>query len=359
MGAPVTSNLSAPPVAEDRPPLPGQSGNPLMPNGLPALQPHGVDLQKMFSEDIKDPIERIKRVENAVVEMRRDFDAVLPSIVCLVAVEQDMQDLTKQLGVLLQNEPQASSAATPSGAGVVSTPRLQPDVAVAAAPQSQQPQTVPLTAPLQPATGLPSVPTPPSTAPPKQPVTPVQTAALAPLPQSEPQPLTPANPPAPAANANAPPIPPPSPPPPPELVAPAPETKAPPATAPASAGTAVSGASTGAEKPGGLSIQDVRLGEHSDATRIVMDATGRASYHYDLDNEENLLVIELPGAAWKAASKQNFASSPLVKSYSTQAMDNGGTRVIVQLKKPTRVVYETTLAAGGGEPWRIVLDLKK
>jgi hypothetical protein len=106
----------APPGAAERAPLPGTSGAGLMPNGLPALPAKGVDLQKQFSQDIRDPVERIKRIENAVVEMRRDFDAVYPSIQRLVAVEQDMQDLTRQLGTLLQNEPQ-SSAAAPGGAG--------------------------------------------------------------------------------------------------------------------------------------------------------------------------------------------------------------------------------------------------
>jgi N-acetylmuramoyl-L-alanine amidase len=108
-----------------------------------------------------------------------------------------------------------------------------------------------------------------------------------------------------------------------------------------------------------LSIQALRLGEHSGTTRIVMDASGRASYHYDLDNDLNLLVIELPHAAWKAASAQTFASSPMVASYTTQALESGGTRLILQLKAPTKVVYEKMMPAGGGSPDRIVLDLKK
>ncbi len=369
MGAPVTGTdaLAAPPDAGDRPPLPGQSGNPLMPNGLPALQPHGVDLQKLFSEDIKDPVERIKRVENAVVEMRRDFDAVLPSIVRLVAVEQDMQDLTKQLGVLLQNEPQASSAANPSGAGVEAIPRSPPD-AVASngvpAPAVAQPPPQPVQ-PLSPAISMPAS-APPSTAPPRaQPVAPVEVAAapaVAPLqapPETPPQPV-----PKPAAT-----------PPPPPMSSPMPlstqtaTSTAPPTplSIPPPASAPVTDVGEPARKPlpagkavsEGPSVQAIRFGEHSGTTRIVMEVTGKPSYRKDLDNDEKLLVIELPGTAWKAAAKQFFATNPTVASYTTQTLDTGGTRLILQLKDATKVVYETTLAAEGTAPRRIVLDLKK
>ena len=104
MPPPSGAATDAPPDASLRPALPGQSGLPLGPNGLPIFQPHGIDLQKVFSDNVTDPMVRIKRVENAVVELRRDFDAMMPAIARLVGVEQDMQNLTKQLGLVLQND---------------------------------------------------------------------------------------------------------------------------------------------------------------------------------------------------------------------------------------------------------------
>lgn len=99
-----------PPGMDNRPLQPGQSGGEFTPDGLPALQPaRGVNIENLFAENIKDPVERVKRVENAVVELRRDFNAVLPAIVRLSAVEADMQELLRQLESLLRSEPPAAN----------------------------------------------------------------------------------------------------------------------------------------------------------------------------------------------------------------------------------------------------------
>lgn len=117
----------SPPDAGIKPLLPGQSGTQYTAEGLPVLQPsHGVNLETLFAQDIRDPIERVKRVENAVIDIRQELDAITPSIVRLVAVEKDIQSLVEQLEVLLQNEPPQSmnttQAAYPSGKQQVSPP---------------------------------------------------------------------------------------------------------------------------------------------------------------------------------------------------------------------------------------------
>lgn len=100
--------LSVPPqsVAGERPPQPGQSGTTYMPNGLPALQPAlGLKPELLFAEKLTDENARFTRLENAVVEMRQEFEAVKPAIVRLAAVEEDMQVLLTQLESLVQNAP--------------------------------------------------------------------------------------------------------------------------------------------------------------------------------------------------------------------------------------------------------------
>lgn len=93
-----------PPGATDRPALPGESGRQRTAEGLPILDSKGPNLKQMFRQDIKDPIDRIKRVENAVLEMRQDLDSVLPAINRLVSIEGDIQALTTQLKALLVDE---------------------------------------------------------------------------------------------------------------------------------------------------------------------------------------------------------------------------------------------------------------
>lgn len=284
--APLTS-ATGPPGADDRPPQPGESGREHTADGLPALKPRGVNLASLFAEKTKNDDERFKRLENAVVEMRSDFEAVLPSIVRLVAVEKDMQALMEQLDSLLQNEPPSSPPTAP------------------AAMMEAPPRVLPITAP------------PPQPAP------------------------------APAANAGAVPLqkaqPPPQPPP---VAAEKPaEKKAAPSPVAITGPTQVTG---------------VRIGEHADKTRMVLDLSGPAKYSYDLDNVEKLLVLEIPDAGWKGPTQWKAGKSPVLDSWNATPLDGGkGSRMIIQLKDAASVIYETTLAASGQESFRIVIDLAK
>lgn len=88
-------------------PAPGQ-GTGL--TAFPGMQPpKGLNVETLFAEDIQDPMARIKRLENVVLDMRRDFNTVLPPIMRLVAVEQDMQNLIGQLETLV-DQPSTGTA---------------------------------------------------------------------------------------------------------------------------------------------------------------------------------------------------------------------------------------------------------
>lgn len=247
------------PPSYDKRPGDADTKAPTMPNGMPALQPKGVNVANLFAENISDTDRRFTRLENAVQDLRSEFDSFKPAIVRLVAVESDIQDLIGQLDILLDNPP---------------------------APQAQ-----PMSAPTQ--------LSPADTAPPPEP-------AAAPAPAPQPQAMAPAM---------------------------------------------ASG--------GGSVVKDLRVGEHSDKIRLVMDVSGKAAFTADLDNQENLLIIELPGTGWNAAPQQSFARSPLLQSYSVEPMNNGtGSRVIITLKKSTQILKQQALPPGDNPNYRIYLDLK-
>jgi N-acetylmuramoyl-L-alanine amidase len=299
--------LMAPPGSNERPPSPGSLGRPIGADGLPALQPAkgvNVSVDTLFTEDIRDPIERIKRVETAVIEMRRDFDATMPAIKRLVAIEQDIQLLTSQLETLLSSEPPQQEMTSidempAQPAPLVSADMIEKpagsDLASQAPMQSTEPDPAPQPAPAEEAPAVAAQPTPP--------------------PQVAESP--PARPP--------------------------PETAIPPPATPA-----------------GLVATGLRLGEHADKTRIVIDVTGSVTYRHDLDNSEKFLVIELDNAGWSGVTNQ-VLSSPLVQSWSTQALENGkGTRIILVLSRATDVIYEDLLPPeSGSSNYRLVIDLKK
>lgn len=253
----VPAPVALPPSYDDRPAQPGETKTTTMPNGMPALQPKGVNVSNLFAEKVTDTDRRFTRLENAVQGLRSEFESFKPAIVRLVAVESDIQDLIKQLDMLLQNEP-------------------------AAAPPPQ---------PMSPPTQL----SPADQAPPPM---------AASQPTSSPQPTM-------------------------------------------SAG----GASV---------ITAMRVGTHSDKIRLVMDASKKTPFNVDFDNQENLLIIELPQARWNAARQQSFARSPVLQSYSVEDINNGqGSRVIMTLKKSTQILKQQALPPGSNPNYRIYLDLSK
>jgi len=119
-----------------------------------------------------------------------------------------------------------------------------------------------------------------------------------------------------------------------------------------------SGGNTG-YSGGMVSIKRLRTGEHKDKTRIVLDASGPTNYRYELDNDEKLLIIDLPSSSWSGNNHSSIKKSPLIASYSAHSSPEGGSRVVIQLKKKTSIKYEGVIKANGNKDYRIVIDLKK
>lgn len=119
----LSAPIVAPPSYSDRPLKPGELPRAeTLPNGLPALKPlKGVNVDKLFAENISSSDKRFDRLENAVVDMRREFEAVKPAIVRLVAVEEDIQNMVEQLEIMAKQEQQARSA--PIHREQISTPQ--------------------------------------------------------------------------------------------------------------------------------------------------------------------------------------------------------------------------------------------
>lgn len=107
----------------------------------------------------------------------------------------------------------------------------------------------------------------------------------------------------------------------------------------------------------GPSVVSVRMGSYPDKTRLVLDLSAASKYSYDVDNNERLLIIDLPGAAWTAEMQKSFAGNPLVKGYSAQSA-NGGTTVAVELARPAKVTNTAQLAPNATySAHRIFLDI--
>jgi len=57
----------------------------------------------LFSEPLSDEADRFDRVENAVQDIRDEFDKMSPSINRLISIESDIRELHDQLKILIDN----------------------------------------------------------------------------------------------------------------------------------------------------------------------------------------------------------------------------------------------------------------
>jgi hypothetical protein len=303
--------LTVPPNSIDRPLKPGEMGTQTLPNGLPALQPlKGVNVDQLFSENVRDSDARFDRLENAVLDLRREFEAVKPAVVRLVAVEADIQQLVEQLEVMLRDDSFAPSSGAP-----MPVPAVEEAQSEMMEPQddlmdsgSTQASSAPLALS---DTAQPNNPAPSSL----NPATTSPTATTAATPPT---------------SANA-----------------ADEA---PATAPA--------VSTSSASSGDVA-KALRIGRHEGFTRVVIDASAQTPYRIDLDSQENILLIEMPQATWIGPKTMSFAPSSLVSSYVVEPLDNGqGSRIIVMLAKPATIAKDQVLQPGSNPDFRILIDLK-
>ncbi len=340
--------LAAPPGSDSRPPAPGTTGAPKSSDGLPALQPPlGLNNKSLFATPLADPEDRLQRLENAVQEIRNDFDAMSPSIVRLVAVEKDIQDLIEQLQSVVGDAPlpppitaeeldaplaDEAAAVLPPPAPPLNTDDIENTIptqgtqtpAPALPPQAGSEQL--LNAPV--GSDVPPSDTDASTAdeaptqiiPPDSIATPAPASATEKLPPVAPK-LTPKS---------------------------APVLPAPAMTAPVAMDANVTG---------------VRVGEHPDKTRIVLDIMGgpsKISHTVDLDNGEKILVVELPSTGWSAPATASYAKAPILASYKADKTGSGGTLLILQLKANANIVYQGMMPLPAGKQGgRIIIDLAK
>ena len=106
-------------------------------------------------------------------------------------------------------------------------------------------------------------------------------------------------------------------------------------------------------------IQGVRFGSHEGGkSRMVIDVSAMPTFTYDIDNNERILMIEIPGTVWNAGPVTKvIQDNPLVQSMAAAPDGQGGTRVILQLSAPAKILWSQAIAPSGTQGNRIVLDI--
>ncbi len=107
---------------------------------------------------------------------------------------------------------------------------------------------------------------------------------------------------------------------------------------------------------GNPEIYDVRIGQHSDKTRIVLDSNAKTSFSVDIDNDEKIMVVDLPNTKWSAVTSKNLGSK-IVSSYRVE-QSGDDTLLIFALKRSADILSQSEIAGARGVGRRIVIDLK-
>lgn len=321
------------------PPAQQKSAAPKVPTAMDAFRvlapAEGLKFTPLFNDRIDDNEDRFRRLEEAVQALRNDLDTVVPSMVRLVSVEKDIKELVGQLQTLTMQD------------GAVDVePIPVPDVSVEPIKQTKQ---IPIPGEdvvggIDKATA--NVAAADSAAPSSL-VTPG--AALAGLP---PESAAPTSLPAAAEVAKTPS---------PSVAVPAQPPAVPPVAAKASpVASAPAAAPVIAATPPELAagpmlgdVKSVRIGDHLDKTRIVLDLTAKPDFKTRLENNGKSLIVTLPQMKWATAPQWEASSAALVAAYGFAE----GVLSMDMLYGSEIVSQQILSPASSGGNYRLVIDL--
>lgn len=110
-------------------------------------------------------------------------------------------------------------------------------------------------------------------------------------------------------------------------------------------------------KTQGGTVEKVRTGEYPNRTRLVLDMNAPAEFAYDIDEDQNLLVIRLSATNWGAPKERVFDRSAALQAYAAKISDNGQALVAFKLKGPSRVLRSEKLGKNAEGLYRIFFDI--
>jgi len=104
-------------------------------------------------------------------------------------------------------------------------------------------------------------------------------------------------------------------------------------------------------------VLDVRVGDHGDKTRFVVEMTAPLDFRIFSQTSPDRLIIDFPPLDWRAAGAVGRGVG-LIAAHSYTVSDSGAGRVVLDLAAPARVRDAFFLPANGSTPFRFVVDLE-
>jgi len=104
-------------------------------------------------------------------------------------------------------------------------------------------------------------------------------------------------------------------------------------------------------------VKRVRIGEHPDKVRLVLDLSGPIVYSMVFAGGGQTLNIDLPDVAWDAIRHWRGARTPVIESFEALALPEGGTRLVVQGRGALASGLNGVLKPQNGQGYRLFIDL--
>jgi hypothetical protein len=105
------------------------------------------------------------------------------------------------------------------------------------------------------------------------------------------------------------------------------------------------------------SIRAVRVGEHPDKVRLVLDLSGPADYRITKGDNDSVITLELPDAKPGTESVCETGKNSLLQRCEIEQSADGGTQIKLTGKDRIDVFYNTILPAEAGKNDRIYVDI--
>jgi len=103
-------------------------------------------------------------------------------------------------------------------------------------------------------------------------------------------------------------------------------------------------------------VTAIRFGNSDGKSRVVLDLQKMGTYNISLDPTKRFVRVALNGMSWSAKASVTYNNHPLIKSY--RAVPNTqGTSLVIELKRPARLMSNNVLPRSGNSRDRIFFDI--
>ncbi len=102
---------------------------------------------------------------------------------------------------------------------------------------------------------------------------------------------------------------------------------------------------------------DVRVGGDDNQTRFVLDLSRKIDLRAFTLADPYRVVVDIPQVSFQLPPKTGEQGRGLVKAFRFGLVMQGGSRIVLDVKRPVRIDKAFILDAADGQPARLVLDL--